>query len=336
MPWTPAQIPDLSGRLAIVTGANSGIGFHTARHLAEKGAEVILACRNMTKAEDALERIAEDPAALDGIKGLRPETAETLAQAVVERASTHRVFAFLSQLGLGPLTAQAVASKLGPDCEERIHANPFVLATVPTVGFLTADRVAKRVGVAPDDPRRLRAVTRHVLERAQDDGHVLLPLGEVLQRSAAALEGAAPREAFVRALDEMEDGLHVVIDREIDGEAPPLDEDPTDALEGTGRFSAHLPCYLPQHHGHEVKLARGLARLCGAPAKALATAEDLARNEEAAGVELHADQRSAVLELLRRPVALLTGGPGVGKTTPGPPSACPRPPAAPRARSTAC
>ena len=59
MPWTPAQIPDLSGRLAIVTGANSGIGFHTARHLAEKGAEVILACRNMAKAEDALERIRQ-------------------------------------------------------------------------------------------------------------------------------------------------------------------------------------------------------------------------------------------------------------------------------------
>lgn len=289
------------------------------RYLASKAFEGVgktLAQRIVAKlGEDALERIAADPGCLDGIKGLRAETAEALSQAVVEQQASHRVFSFLSRLGLGPLTAQAVAAKLGADCEELIGANPYVLATVPSVGFLTADRVAKRMGIAPDDPRRLRAVTRHVLDRATDDGHVLLPLRAMLERSASTLEGAASREAFIRALDEMEDGLHIVIDREIDGEAPPLDEDPSDALEGTGRFAAHLPCYLPHHHIHEVELARGLARLLRAPAAALATEAALAKQEEAAGIELHPTQRHAVLELLRSPVALLTGGPGVGKTT---------------------
>jgi NAD(P)-dependent dehydrogenase (short-subunit alcohol dehydrogenase family) len=55
MPWTPDIIPDQSGRIAIVTGSNSGIGLHTARILAEKGAHVVMACRNLDKANTAAE-----------------------------------------------------------------------------------------------------------------------------------------------------------------------------------------------------------------------------------------------------------------------------------------
>jgi NAD(P)-dependent dehydrogenase (short-subunit alcohol dehydrogenase family) len=56
--WTEKDLPDLSGRTAIVTGANSGIGFHTARHFAEHGARVVLACRNTEAAHVAAGRIS--------------------------------------------------------------------------------------------------------------------------------------------------------------------------------------------------------------------------------------------------------------------------------------
>jgi NAD(P)-dependent dehydrogenase (short-subunit alcohol dehydrogenase family) len=55
--WTAADMPSQSGIAAVVTGANSGIGYHTALELARKGARVVLACRNPAKAEDALNRI---------------------------------------------------------------------------------------------------------------------------------------------------------------------------------------------------------------------------------------------------------------------------------------
>jgi hypothetical protein len=55
--WTAADVPDQSGRIAIVTGANSGLGSETALALAAKGAHVVLACRDVTKAQSALETI---------------------------------------------------------------------------------------------------------------------------------------------------------------------------------------------------------------------------------------------------------------------------------------
>ncbi|MDP2314651.1 MAG: oxidoreductase [Pseudomonadota bacterium] len=59
MPWTPDSLPDLSDRTIVLTGANSGIGWEATRHLATRGARVVMACRNQEKGKDALARILE-------------------------------------------------------------------------------------------------------------------------------------------------------------------------------------------------------------------------------------------------------------------------------------
>jgi protochlorophyllide reductase len=59
-PWTAASIPDQTGRIALVTGANSGLGLETARALAARGATVVMACRSARKAEEARGQLLDD------------------------------------------------------------------------------------------------------------------------------------------------------------------------------------------------------------------------------------------------------------------------------------
>jgi NAD(P)-dependent dehydrogenase (short-subunit alcohol dehydrogenase family) len=110
---TAAQIPDLTGRLALVTGANAGVGFETARALAQHGASVVLACRDMQQAEDALRHIRLtasyadvtvmqlDLASLESVRG----AAEQL------RASHDRLDLLIDNAGVGwvPYTRTADA-----------------------------------------------------------------------------------------------------------------------------------------------------------------------------------------------------------------------------------
>ena len=57
MQWTKDDIPDLSGKTIVITGANSGIGYETARTCAERGAHTILACRDENRGRKAIEKI---------------------------------------------------------------------------------------------------------------------------------------------------------------------------------------------------------------------------------------------------------------------------------------
>ena len=89
MVWTEADIPDQSGRLALVTGANSGLGLETARALAARGARVLLACRDPERGEQARQALA--PIASAGIEVLAMDLADlaSVARAAEQVATSH-------------------------------------------------------------------------------------------------------------------------------------------------------------------------------------------------------------------------------------------------------
>ncbi len=248
--------------------------------------------------EGALAKIRRDPEALVGIPGLSGKVREGLVETVRGEMGSQELTAFLLGVGLGPWQVEAVARELGRDCEAKIRADPYLLSRgIQGIGFRTADRVALELGIAPDAPVRRRAALVHALERAAADGHSLLPADRLVEETEGLLRRAADADELQADLEALETAGEVVIERDL------------------GDASERL-VYLPLHHACETRLASNLGFLAGSgPVRSLADAAKLRRCEARAGLEFHPDQRQAVLGLLSQPVALLTGGPGVGKTT---------------------
>lgn len=246
--------------------------------------------------EQALELIREDPACLKQIPGLSASVRVNLAKRVKRELQSHVVQAFLVGIGLGPWQSDAVLKTLGHDCEAILRKDPYRMARgIRGIGFGTADAAARKLGFANDSPARIRAGLLRALERAEDDGHSLLGLERLLEEADQILGGGMQREGFESALEQLAQEELLVRDTETE--------------------DAEL-VYLPRLHHCELVLARNLRRLLERKdVRSLASPELLQLAEAQQEIELHPLQREAVMGLLSEPIALLTGGPGVGKTT---------------------
>ncbi|MFT7484211.1 MAG: exodeoxyribonuclease V alpha subunit [Candidatus Paceibacteria bacterium] len=274
-----------------------------ARYLASDSFEGIgptLAERIVEKlGPKTLELIQEDVASLDGIRGLRPEVAQNLAEKLSLELGSHKSHAFLRGLGLGPWQASIILEKLGADTESLVRQDPYRIAgQVDGIGFSTADRIARALDIGLEDPRRARAGLAQAMRDAADDGHTCLPQSAALQRASELLGNAIGEASLLQAVQDMRASEELALN------------------EGEGLEGDEIQLALPRLAYCEAMLARNLAELFGAgEAQRLATPDQLDQAAQRAQIELHSSQRDAVLGLLSTPVGLLTGGPGVGKTT---------------------
>lgn len=246
---------------------------------------------------EALERIDKDPEILRRVRGLKREVREELASALKARRGERELAAFLYGLELNAAQVLEAARALGEGGEARVRANPWLLArTVKGIGFTSADRAAQKLGLPADGPDRRRAALAFALEEAGGDGHSCLPLEALAARAAALLGAPLEPELAASELEALAAERAVLLEREL--------------VPGTTLV------YAPVLATCEEALARNLAALLAPGAlRPLANETLLAAEERRARIALHPSQRAAVLGCLSAPVALLTGGPGVGKTT---------------------
>ncbi len=248
---------------------------------------------------EALKVLDEEAHRLAEVEGLGAKRRTALVKAWREQRALRDVMVFLQAHGATTALAMRIVKRYGASAMSIVSREPYRLALdVHGVGFKTADRIATSIGVATDSPERMQAGVLQVVHDVTEAGHVWTSEEELLARAAPMLgleaEDTAVQERLREAVRALVLARRAVVEV-ADGER---------VVYASGMFDA------------EVRLSRRLSEIVSAPARRLDGVDAAVRAfEMRARVELAPEQRSAVEEASRRQVLVVTGGPGVGKTT---------------------
>ncbi|AJE85401.1 helicase, RecD/TraA family [Streptomyces albus] len=251
-----------------------------------------------------LDIIEEEPGRLVEVPGLGPKRTRLIGAAWEEQKAIKEVMIFLQGVGVSTSIAVRIYKKYGDSSIDVVRHQPYRLAAdVWGIGFLTADRIAQSVGIPHDSPERVMAGIQYALSQSTDQGHCFLPEEQLLSDAVKLLQ--VDSQLVIECLDRLAAQDEGVVRERVPGP------------EGGEEVTA---VYLVPFHRAELSLSAQVLRLLRTEQERLpAFAEvdwDKALGWLAArtGTELAPEQREAVRLALTRRVAVLTGGPGCGKS----------------------
>lgn len=256
--------------------------------------------------DKTLDVIDKSPTFLTQVKGIGPKRIERIRDGWAEQKHVRDIMVFLQSYGIGTARAVRIYKTYGENAIDLVRSNPYRLSSdIWGVGFRTADELAQRLGIPRDSPMRARAAVRHVLQEAASNGHVGFPEPLTIEQTVELTQ--IPNEAVTTAIEELRIEGEVVRERLQDSQS--VNDDET--------VSFDLLLYLKPLFLAELGVARSVAGLRSGPhvlpgvdvAKALGWVETTMR------IRFAEAQRDAVAMAIREKFAILTGGPGTGKTT---------------------
>jgi exodeoxyribonuclease V alpha subunit len=263
-------------------GSVKGIGPILAKKLVERfGAEVLGVIEN---------RATE----LELVDGIGPKRRERIAHAWQEAKQVREIMLFLLSHGVSTSRAVRIFKAYGEQAIEKVQNNPYMLAKdIYGIGFATADQIAQRVGIPRESLNRARAGIDHVLLEATSDGHCALPLAKLKLAAVKLLE--VPEATVEQALSQMlaSGGL---LQEEIDGES-----------------LIFMPHLRRAEQGIAAKI-KGLAGMATVYSR-IDFEKAVAWCEQRTGKTFAPSQHEALKTILSNRAVIITGGPGVGKTT---------------------
>lgn len=245
-----------------------------------------------------LDEILKSPERVEAVPGISAKKRRRLVSALQEHRHIQDLALFLQGHGVSLYLTKKIHAHYGDRALEVVRADPYrVAAEVPGIGFLKADGIARRLGLPPDAPARIRASVLYVLrERCEVRGHSFLPRAELARDCLSFLnkgiEGAGVTAPPVAAAI---DGL--VAEERLVREGP-------EAI------------YLAAVHRAEASLAGRLRLLLErSPAPPARVDAIVAGTAAEAGLTYAPEQQEAIRAVLTSSLVIVTGGPGTGKST---------------------
>ena len=245
--------------------------------------------------ERTLEIFETAPDFLLHVKGIGQERVKRIKQSWQEQKEVRKIMLFLTEHGITSGRAVRIYRTYGQESIAKIKENPYRLADdIRGIGFKTADELAAKMGIDRNSPYRARAAVRYTLQELAGQGHVGYPEPGVVEHTTKLVE-----------IDQLivEDAVRAAVaDKAVVREN----------IEGESWL------YLVALHRAEVGLAQSVHRIAAAsphPMPRIDTEKAVGWVEGKLGIKLAAGQQEAIRQACRHKMLVVTGGPGVGKTT---------------------
>ncbi len=251
---------------------------------------------------ETLDIIEESCSRLIEVPGIAQKRVDMIKNAWAAQKAIKEVMLFLQGHAVSTTYAVKIFKHYGDQAIEVVSNNPYQLATdIYGIGFITADTIARHLGIAPNSDFRYQAGITHVLGGAAEDGHCFLPHGELVDRVVKQLalpEHPVEPARITELVDKMAEEKLLIMQQ------------------GYGKLQERQICYTPAFYHTEVALATRLATFVKASVEV-----DLPRVRrwidgytQKMGITLSDQQRRAVELAASSRLLILTGGPGCGKT----------------------
>ncbi len=265
---------------------------------------------------DTFKIIEEEPLLLAQVSGISKKKAQEIGEVFHEQYELRRAMLFLQEYGITPTYAIKIYKQYKDRTTEVIKNTPYRLVDdIYGIGFRKADEIAAKVGVARDDPHRIKTGILYLLTSFSNNGHTYMPRPRLMEEAIKLL-----MPEIYQSL--MQAQPYGVIVEEVEGYEHPLIENALIELALSKQIIIknydEVPCvFLAYLYHSEQAVARKLIDIASLYQKdaVIDVEKELAQTQKELKIELVEEQKEAVRNVLTNGVTVITGGPGTGKTT---------------------